>query len=78
MGPSSAGVPMMTLPFDPNSQQPHQFTVNNDQWSLPNDTITARGTVIRGDGRPVGGYPTTSGASPAAADDSYAHRTARR
>ncbi|KAJ1349119.1 hypothetical protein KIN20_004570 [Parelaphostrongylus tenuis] len=32
--PNSSNVPIMTLPFDPNSRLPHQFIVNDeDQWS---------------------------------------------
>ncbi|CAJ0602595.1 unnamed protein product [Cylicocyclus nassatus] len=57
--PSSAGMPIMTLPFEPVVQQPHRLTVNDDEWSVVDaDPREFRGTVIRGDGKPAAPSPT--------------------
>ncbi|VDK83215.1 unnamed protein product [Cylicostephanus goldi] len=59
MSPSSAGMPIMTLPFEPVVRQPHRLTVNDDEWSVVDtDPREFRGTVIRGDGKPAVPSPT--------------------
>ncbi|KAK6015902.1 hypothetical protein OSTOST_18623 [Ostertagia ostertagi] len=52
VSPSSAGLPVMTLPPQPAvavTFLPHTLTVNDDEWSLGGDVNNFRGTVIRGD-----------------------------
>ncbi|VDM82231.1 unnamed protein product [Strongylus vulgaris] len=58
MSPSSAGMPIMTLPYEP-VRQPHSLVVNDDEWSiLDGDLRNVRGTVIRGDGNLAVPSPT--------------------
>ncbi|RCN37539.1 hypothetical protein ANCCAN_16543 [Ancylostoma caninum] len=74
MSPSSAGMPVMSLPYEPVMRhpqpqpQPHCLTVNDDEWSVGGDVSGLRGTVIRGDGYLPGAPPGTFADSPLSQD----------
>ncbi|ETN77124.1 hypothetical protein NECAME_11237, partial [Necator americanus] len=76
MSPSSAGMPVMTLPYEPIVRQTHRLTVNDDEWSVGGDVSGLRGTVIRGDGYPAA--PTSSGLPPSFTDSSSTSSTSLR
>ncbi|KAK6747023.1 hypothetical protein RB195_000331 [Necator americanus] len=73
MSPSSAGMPVMTLPYEPVVRQTHRLTVNDDEWSVGGDVSGLRGTVIRGDGYPAA--PISSGLPPSFTDSSSTSST---